>query len=135
MSEYVRSLVVQMPPDGPREPSLATQLAELRSRDPRRYTLLQQHCEDLRYVLEQSNRNYASAQQLHALWDDPPFQPQILGQLLSTVALFDVLRIHTRQSNHNRYDLTTYDRAQMQHLADVLRDDSGSADSHATREQ
>ena len=135
MSEYVRSFVVQMPSDGPQKPSLATRLAELRSRDPRRYTLLQQHCEDLRYVLEQSNRNYASAQQLHALWDDPPFQSQILGQLLSTVALFGVLRVHARRSTRNRYDLTAYDRAQMRHLADALAVDSGSTDSQTTREQ
>ena len=131
----MRSFAVQMPTDGPQEPSLAIQLAELRSQDPRRYTLLQQHCEDLRYALEQSNRNYASAKQLHALWDDPPFQPQILGQLLSTVAPLDVLRIHAQQSNRNRYDLTAYDRAQMQHLADALAADSGSTDSQTTREQ
>lgn len=124
-----------MPPDGPQEPSLATQLAELRSRDPRRYTLLQHHCEDLRYVLEQSNRNYASAQQLRALWDDPPVQPQILGQLLTTVAPLGILRIHVRRSDCNRYDLTVYDHVQMQHLADVLGADLESTNSHATREQ
>lgn len=104
--------------------SLANQLALLHADNPRRYALLQRHLDELRDVLEQSDRNYVSAKQLHSNWDDPPFQPQIMGQLLSTVADLGVLRIHTHRSNRNRYDLTAYDRTRMRQLIHLLETQS-----------
>lgn len=105
---------------------LIDQLESLYSEDPRRYRLLQRHIEELTYTLEQSTRNYASAKQLHAVWDDPPFPPQILGQLLSTVAMLGILRVHTHRSNRNRYDLTVYDPARMHRLSTVLSANTSS---------
>ena len=120
-----------MAPDESNASALANQLTLLRADDPRRYTLLQRYLEELRDVLEQTDRNYVSAKQLHSHWDDPPFQPQLMGQLLSTVADLGVLRVHTHRSNRNRYDLTAYDPAQMQQLAQLLLDDAQS-DEHDT---
>lgn len=99
---------------------LADQLSTLRATDPRRYALLQRHCGALQDVLEQADRNYASAKQLHSNWDDPPFQPQITGQLLSIAATLDILQVHTHRSNRNRYDLTAYNQTRMAHLASLL---------------
>lgn len=75
-------------------------------------------------MLDQSTRNYASAKQLYSMWDDPPFPPQTLGQLLSTIADLDIVRVHTHRSNRNRYDLTAYDSARMDRLATIVADDS-----------
>lgn len=108
--------------------SLANQLALLYADDPRRYALLQHHLDELRDVLEQSDRNYVSAKQLHSNWDDPPFQPQIIGQLLSTAADLGILQVHTHRSNRNRYDLTAYDPTQMQQLSRLL-----TASSHSEK--
>ncbi|WP_245998455.1 hypothetical protein [Halalkalicoccus subterraneus] len=108
-------------------PSLPEQFEALRDEDPRRYGLLERHLEDLRQTLEQSTRNYASAKQLYAMWDDPPFPPQILGQLLSTIADLGILRVHAHRSNRNRYDLTAYDQARMDQLAVIVSDETESA--------
>jgi hypothetical protein len=124
-----------MPPDRSRTTQLTDQLESLYSEDPRRYALLQQYIGELRYALDQSNRNYVSAKQLHATWDDPPFQPQILGQLLSTAATLGVLRVHAHRSNRNRYDLTGYDPDQMQQLSTLLTVDTDSREPHATSDQ
>lgn len=111
--------------------SLANQLALLHDDNPRLYTLLQRHLDELRDVLEQTDRNYVSAKQLQSNWNDPPFQPQIMGQLLSTAADLGILRVHTHRSSRNRYDLTAYDPAQMQRLAQLLAIDVKS-DEHDT---
>lgn len=111
------------------QPSLSDQLAELQTEDPRRHTLLKQHLMDLKYVLEHSDRNYTAAKQLYLIWDEPPFEPQTLGQLLSTMADLGVLRIHRDGSNHNQYDLTAYDRTQMQELVRLLEGETNSTDS------
>lgn len=58
---------------------------------------------------------------LHTTWDEPPFQPQITGQLLSTAATLEVLRVHSHRSNRNRYDLTAYDQTRMERLASLLK--------------
>lgn len=100
--------------------SLGDQLATLRSENPRRYALLERHIDKLEELLENTDRNYASAKQLHATWDEPPFQPQITGQLLSTAATLEVLRVHSHRSNRNRYDLTAYDHARLQQLSSLL---------------
>jgi hypothetical protein len=118
-----------MPSDPAEMNALVDQLESLYSEDPRRYGLLQRHIEELTYALEQSTRNYVSAKQLHAVWDDPPFSPQILGQLLSTIATLGILRVHTHRSNRNRYDLTAYDPARMRRLSTVLPADTPSASS------
>ncbi len=101
-------------------PSLSDQLATLQSENPRRYALLKRHFSKLEELLENTDRNYASAKQLHSNWDDPPFQPQITGQLLSTAATLDILQVHTHRSNRNRYDLTAYNQTRMERLASLL---------------
>lgn len=54
-----------MSTDGSNATSLANQLALLHTDNPRRYALLQHYLDALRDVLEQSDRNYVSAKQLH----------------------------------------------------------------------
>lgn len=103
--------------DRSEDPSLSEQLHALHEDAPRRYALLECYHADLERILEQSPRNYASAKQLYSTWEDPPFQPQILGQLLSIIANFGVLRVHAHRSNRNRYDLTAYDPTRMHELA------------------
>lgn len=102
------------------DPPLSEQLHALREDAPSRYALLKRYHTDLKRVLEHSSRNYASAKQLYATWEDPPFQPQILGQLLSTIADLGVLRVHAHRSNRNWYDLTAYDSSRMHELATIL---------------
>jgi hypothetical protein len=106
--------------------SLSKQLQALRDDAPRRYGLLERHLKALRQTLEQSTRNYASAKQLYSMWDDLPFQPQTLGQLLSTVADLGILRVHTHRSNRNRYDLTAYDSTRMNQLTVIVIDETES---------
>lgn len=118
-----------MPTDGSNATSLADQLAMLHADDPPRYALLQYYLDALRDALEQSDRNYVSAKQLHSTWDDPPFQPQIVGQLLSTAADLGIIRVHTRRNNGNQYDLTIYDPTQLQHVLTLLERDTASAES------
>lgn len=108
------------------DPPLNEQLHALRKDAPSRYGLLERYHADLKRILEQSPRNYATAKQLYSTWEDPPFQPQILGQLLSTVADLGVLRIHAHRSNRNRYDLTAYDSTRMRELATLV---TGEAES------
>lgn len=110
------------------QPSLSDQLEDLQTEDPRRYTLLKQHLTDLKYVLEHSDRNYAAAKQLYRIWDEPPFQPQTLGQLLSTMADLGVLGLQRDGSNHNQYDLTAYDRTRLQELARLLQGETNSTE-------
>jgi hypothetical protein len=107
--------------------SLAEQLQALHDTAPQRYSLLERYAEDLRQALEQSARNYASAKQLYSIWDDPPFEPQLFGQILSTAAGLEILRVYTHRSNHNRYDLTAYDSARMDQLVLLLADETASA--------
>lgn len=107
--------------------SLNKQLQALRDDAPRRYGLLERYFKDLRHTLEQSTRNYASAKQLYSTWDDPPFPPQILGQLLSTIADLGILRVHTHRSTRNRYDLTAYDSTRMDLLAVIVTEETESA--------
>ncbi|ADJ16934.1 hypothetical protein HacjB3_17958 (plasmid) [Halalkalicoccus jeotgali B3] len=107
--------------------SLGEQLQALHDTAPQRYSLLERYAEDLRQAFEQSGRNYASAKQLYRTWDNPPFEPQILGQLLSAAADLGVLRVYTHRSNHNRYDLTAYDSARMDRLAAIFTDEAASA--------
>lgn len=109
-----------MATDSSCSPSLGDQLATLQSDDPRRYALLKRHFSELEELLENADRNYASAKQLHSRWKNPPFQPQITGQLLSTAATLEILQIHTHRSNRNRYDLPAYDQARMERLATLL---------------
>ncbi len=106
--------------------SLSKQLQILCDDAPQRFNLLERYIEDLRQALEQTDRNYASAKQLYAIWDDPPFQPQILGQLLSTAAGLEILQVYTHRSNHNRYDLTAYDSARMGRLILLFTDGTAS---------
>ena len=113
-----------MPSDTSQVTTLETQLAVLRADHPRRYALLESYARDLKDTLEQIEANYISAKQLHATWEDPPVRPQIIGQLLSTAAQCDILRIHANRSNRNRYDLTAYDRTRMQHLIQLLETQS-----------
>ena len=101
-------------------PSLSDQLATLQSDDPRRYALLKRYVDKLEELLEDADRNYASAKQLHSQWEDPPFQPQITGQLLSTAATLEILQVHAHRSNRNRYDLTAYNQTRLEHLATLL---------------
>lgn len=108
------------------DPPLSEQLHVLREDAPGRYALLERYHADLKRILEHSPRNYASTKQLHATWEDPPFQPQILGQLLSTIADLGVLRIHAHRSNRNRYDLTAYNSTRMHELATLF---TGEAES------
>lgn len=102
--------------------ALSKQLYALRDDAPRRYGLLERYVEDLERTLEQTTQNYASAKQLHSTWGDPPFQPQILGQLLSTAADLGIIRVHAHRSNRNRYDLTAYDQTRMDQLELMLTD-------------
>lgn len=104
--------------------SLSEQLYALRDDAPRRYGLLGRHLGDRERTLDQSTQNYASAKQLHSTWDDPPFQPQILGQLLSTAAELGILRVHAHRSNRNRYDLTAYDSTRMDQLEQMFTDET-----------
>ncbi|ADJ16508.1 hypothetical protein C497_01515 [Halalkalicoccus jeotgali B3] len=60
------------------------------------------------------------------MWDDPPFEPQILGQLLSTATDLEVLQVYTHRSNRNRYDLTAYDSTRMDQLALLFTDETAS---------
>lgn len=114
--------------------TLSKQLQTLRDDAPQRYSLLERYVEELRHALEQTERNYASAKQLYSIWDDPPFKPQIFGQLLSTAADLEILRVYTHRSNHNRYDLTVYDSARLDRLVLLFTDgtastiDTGSTD-------
>ncbi len=101
--------------------SLSEQL-QILDNAPQRFSLLERYIEDLRQALEQTERNYASAKQLYSIWDDPPFEPQIFGQLLSTAADLEILQVYTHRSNHNRYDLTAYDSARMGRLALLFTD-------------
>lgn len=100
--------------------SLTEPLHALCDDAPRRYSLLERNLEDLEQILEQSTWNYASAKQLYSTWDDPPVPPQTLGQLLSTIADLGILRVHTHRSNRNRYDLTAYESARMDQLAQMF---------------
>lgn len=101
-------------------PSLRDQLAPLQSENPRQYALLKRYFGELEELLENADRNYASAKQLHSRWEYPPFQPQITGQLLSTAATLDILQVHTHRSNRNRYDITAYNQTRMERLASLL---------------
>ena len=109
-----------MATDRSSSPALSDQLATLQSEDPRRYALLKRHIDELEKLLEDADRNYASAKQLHSRWEDPPFQPQITGQLLSTAATLEIIHVHTHRSNRNRYDLTAYDQIRLERLATLL---------------
>lgn len=109
-----------MASDGSQAATLETQLASLRADNPPRYGLLKSYAMDLRDALEQIESNYISAKQLHDIWAGPPVRPQILGQLLSTAAQCDILRIHANRSNRNRYDLTAYDQTRMSQLIHLL---------------
>lgn len=109
-----------MATDQSSSPALSDQIATFQSEDPRRYALLKRYFDKLEELLENADRNYASARQLHSRWEDPPFQPQITGQLLSTAATLDILQVHTHRSNRNRYDLTAYDQTRMERLASLL---------------
>ncbi len=109
-----------MATDSSSSPSLGDQLTTLQSEDPRRYALLKRHVDKLEELLENADRNYASAKQLHSRWEDPPFRPQITGQLLSTAATLEILHVHTHRSNRNRYDLTAYDQTRLKQLASLL---------------
>jgi hypothetical protein len=114
---------------------LNEQLHVLRNDAPQRYALLERHFVELEHILEQSPRNYASAKQLYAVWEDPSFQPQILGQLLSAIADLGVLRVHTRRSNCNRYGLTAYDPTRMQELAVVFVTETEPANTQPSHNQ
>ncbi|WP_066385851.1 hypothetical protein [Halalkalicoccus paucihalophilus] len=107
--------------------SLTEQLQTLRVATLRRYGLLERYLTALRQTLEQSTRNYASAKQLYSTWDDPPFSPQTLGQLLRTIADLGILRVHMHRSNRNRYDLTAYDQTRVDQLAVIVTDERESA--------
>lgn len=113
-----------MAPDSSQVATLETQLASLRTDSPPRYALLESYARDLKDALEQIESNYISAKQLHNMWTGPPLRPQIVGQLLSTAAQCDILRIHANRSNRNRYDLTAYDRTRMQQLIHLLETQS-----------
>ena len=113
-----------MTSNDPHVATLETQLASLRTDNPPRYALLKSYAMDLRDALEQIESNYISAKQLHDAWAGPSVQPQILGQLLSTAAQCDILRIHANRSNRNRYDLTAYDQARMQQVIRLLETQS-----------
>lgn len=113
------------------DPPLSEQLHALREDAPGRYAHLEHHHADLKRILEQSPRNYASAKQLYTTWEDPPFQPQILGQLLSTIADLGILRVHAHRSNRNRYDLTAYDSTRMHELATLFTGEAELTPRHS----
>lgn len=117
------------------DPSLSEQLHALREDAPSRYALLKRYHTDLERILEQAPRNYASAKQLYSTWEDPPFQPQILGQLLSTIANLGILRVHAHRSNRNRYDLTAYDSTRMHELATLFTGEAESTSRHSPYDQ
>ncbi len=107
--------------------SLTEQLQALRDDAPQRYGLLERYVEVFRHTLKQSTRNYISAKQLYSTWEDPPFPPQTLGQLLSTIADLGILRVHMHRSNRNRYDLTAYDQTRVDQLAVIVTNETESA--------
>lgn len=99
---------------------LAGQLSRLESSDPQQYTLLQRHHQLLTRLLMDCNVNYPSTKQLYELLEDPPFEPQALGRMLTVLAELEIVAIHADRSNRNRYDLTGYTHARMHQLSQQL---------------
>ena len=52
--------------------------------------------------------------------DDPAITSQMLGNMLSLLVDLDVIGVQSQRNNSNRDDLTQYDSARMDELADLL---------------
>ncbi|WP_433631010.1 hypothetical protein [Halomicrococcus sp. NG-SE-24] len=92
----------------------------LNETQPPRYGLLCSYHENVQRALEECSCNYPTTKRLVEFVDDPAITPQMLGNILSLLVDLDVIGVHSQRNNSNRYDLTQYDPARMDELAELL---------------
>ncbi|RBI58594.1 hypothetical protein DMJ13_26035 [halophilic archaeon] len=99
---------------------LEGQVTALNETQPTRYGLLSSYHESVQHALEDCSRSYPTTKQLKEVVDDPAITSQMLGNILSLLADLDVIGVQSQRNNSNRYDLTQYDSARMDELAELL---------------
>ncbi|RBI59533.1 hypothetical protein DMJ13_23340 [halophilic archaeon] len=104
--------------------SLENQVTALNETQPPRYGLLRSYHESVQQALEDCSCNYPTTKRLVEFVDDPAITPQMLGNILSLLVDLDVIGVHSQRNNSNRYDLTQYDPARMDELANLLETNS-----------
>jgi hypothetical protein len=82
---------------------------------------LQAYHESVREALEVCSRNYPSTKQLRENLPGTNLTPQMVGNLLALLMEFEIIEVFSERNNSNRYDLTHYDRKQMDTLGQILQ--------------
>ena len=93
--------------------SIAPILDRLRQDDPTTFGYVRRHWAEARAGVEQCERNYPQAKQVHAAIVDPETTPRTLGMALSGLVALGVLDVWSETVGPTRYDLTAYSRARM----------------------
>lgn len=84
---------------------LTDQLLRLKTNNPQQHTLLQQYYQSLSNLLMDCDLSYPSAKQLYKRLENPSFESQGLGQMLTELAKLEVISIYADRHNRNLYDL------------------------------
>jgi len=93
--------------------SVVAVLDTLRRDDPTTFGYVRRHWAEARAGIEQSERNYPQAKQVHAVLSEPETTPRTLGMALSGLVSLGVVDTWNETVGPTRYDLTAYNPARM----------------------
>lgn len=82
---------------------------DLRRSDPTNYGYARRHWREAREGIEQCNRNYPQARQIHETLEAPETTSRTLGATLKAFVTLGVIDTWTETVGSTRYDLTAYD--------------------------
>jgi len=111
--------------------SVAEVLDGLRRDDPTTFGYVRRHWDEARTGIEQCERNYPQAKQIHAVLSEPETTPRTLGTALSGLVTLGVLDTWSETVGPTRYDLTAYRPARLWAVGATLSvagDDESLAD-------
>ncbi|WP_235271496.1 hypothetical protein [Halorubrum saccharovorum] len=110
--------------------SVVAPLDRLREADPTTFGYLRRHWTEARAGIEQCERNYPQAKQIHAALFEPETTPRTLGTALSGLVTLGVLNTWSETVGPTRYDLTAYRPVRMWAVGAALAvdGDDGSLD-------
>ncbi|WP_435098816.1 DUF7504 family protein [Halorubrum sp. N11] len=93
--------------------SIAAVLDKFRRDDPTTFGYVCRHWAEARVGIEQCERNYPQAKQVHAAISEPETTPRTLGMTLSGLVTLGVLDTWSETVGPTRYDLTAYSGARL----------------------
>lgn len=119
--DRLRAVVDETHGEEPAGPDDAA-IESLREENPTNFGYARSHWREARTGLENCDRNYPQARQIHEAVDDPSTSPRTLGATLKALVALGVLDTWSETVASTRYDLTAYDPARMETVGAALDD-------------